>query len=62
MFKDAFDPLMKADPKAFRTKYRKMAADPHAFYRGSACLYYADVTAEPRRVGQRAERRDLDPR
>ena len=46
VFKDAFAPLMKADPKAFRTKYRKMAADPHAFYRGSACLYYADVTAE----------------
>ena len=45
VFKDAFDPLMKADPVAFRTKYRKMAADPHAFYRGSACLYYADVTA-----------------
>ena len=21
-------------------------ADPHAFYRGSACLYYADVTAK----------------
>ncbi len=47
VFKDAFDPLMKADPKAFRTKYRKMAADPHAFYRGSACLYYADVTGKP---------------
>ena len=45
VFKDAFDPLMRADPVAFRTKYRKMAADPHAFYRGSACLYYADVTA-----------------
>ncbi|QBR91127.1 DUF2252 domain-containing protein [Nocardioides euryhalodurans] len=43
---DAFAPLMKADPKAFRAKYRKMAADPHAFYRGSACLYYADVTTE----------------
>ena len=23
-----------------------MAADPHAFYRGSACLFYADVTQE----------------
>src|SRR3954451_20263866 len=45
VFKDAFAPLMQADPVAFRTKYRKMAADPHAFYRGSACLYYADVTA-----------------
>ena len=44
--KDAFAPMMEADPKAFRTKYRKMAADPHAFYRGSACLYYADVTAQ----------------
>jgi uncharacterized protein (DUF2252 family) len=44
VFKDAFNPLMRADPKAFRGKYRKMAADPHAFYRGSACLFYADVT------------------
>ncbi len=44
VFKEAFDPLMRADPKAFRNKYRKMAADPHAFFRGSACLYYADVT------------------
>lgn len=43
---DAFAPLMKADPVAFRAKYRKMAADPHAFYRGSACLFYADVTDE----------------
>jgi uncharacterized protein (DUF2252 family) len=41
---DAFAPLMEADPVAFRTKYRKMAADPFAFYRGSACLFYADVT------------------
>lgn len=41
---DAFAPLMKADPVAFRTKFRKMAADPFAFYRGSACLFYADVT------------------
>ncbi|MGZ6753813.1 MAG: DUF2252 family protein, partial [Nocardioides sp.] len=40
---DAFAPLMAADPVAFRGKYRKMAADPHAFYRGSACLFYADV-------------------
>ena len=28
---------------AFVTKFRKMAADPFAFYRGSACLFYADV-------------------
>jgi len=43
---DAFAPLMKADPVAFRTKYRKMASDPHSFYRGSACLFYADVTSD----------------
>ena len=40
---DAFSDLMAADPAAFRTKFRKMAADPFAFYRGSACLFYADV-------------------
>jgi uncharacterized protein (DUF2252 family) len=34
---------VKADPDAFRTKFRKMAADPFAFYRGSACVFYADV-------------------
>jgi uncharacterized protein (DUF2252 family) len=39
----AFSDLMTADPGAFRTKFRKMAADPFAFYRGSACLFYADV-------------------
>jgi uncharacterized protein (DUF2252 family) len=39
----AFSDLMKADPDAFRTKFRKMAADPFAFYRGSACVFYADV-------------------
>jgi len=38
--RDAFAPLMRADPAAFRAKYRKMASDPHAFYRGSACLFY----------------------
>lgn len=43
---DAFAPLMKADPTAFRGKYRKMASDPHAFYRGTACLFYADVTGD----------------
>jgi uncharacterized protein (DUF2252 family) len=42
---DAFAPLMAADPAAFRAKYRKMARDPHAFYRGTACLFDADVTA-----------------
>ncbi|WP_300014883.1 DUF2252 domain-containing protein [Pseudonocardia sp.] len=41
----AFEDLMSANPAAFRTKFRKMAADPFAFYRGSACLFYADVAA-----------------
>src|SRR5215203_3648191 len=40
---EAFEPLMKADANGFRTKFRKMAADPFAFYRGSACLFYADM-------------------
>jgi uncharacterized protein (DUF2252 family) len=40
---DAFEPLMRADPNGFRVKFRKMAADPFAFYRGSACLFYADM-------------------
>lgn len=46
VLRDAFAPLMRADPAAFRAKYRKMARDPHAFYRGTACLFYHDVTAE----------------
>ena len=35
VLQDAFAPLMRADPAAFRAKYRKMARDPHAFYRGT---------------------------
>ena len=46
---EAFSELMAADPDAFRTKFRKMAASPFAFYRGSACLFYADM-------GQRQDR------
>jgi uncharacterized protein (DUF2252 family) len=42
---DAFAGLMRSDPVAFRVKFRKMAMDPIAFYRGTACLFYADVTA-----------------
>ena len=40
---EAFAELTDADPVAIRRKYRKMAADPFAFYRGSAPLFYADV-------------------
>ncbi|WP_148613186.1 DUF2252 domain-containing protein [Nocardioides rubriscoriae] len=43
---DAFAPLMKADPTAFRAKFRTMASDPHAFYRGTACLFFHDVAGD----------------
>jgi uncharacterized protein (DUF2252 family) len=43
---DTFSELMIADPEAFRQKFRKMAAGPFAFYRGSACLFYADMESE----------------
>ncbi|MGI8909910.1 MAG: DUF2252 family protein, partial [Rubrobacteraceae bacterium] len=43
---DAFSELMDADPDAFRSKFRKMAAGPFAFYRGSAPLFYADMEGE----------------
>ncbi len=46
VLRDAFAPLMRAEPAAFRAKYRKMARDPHAFYRGSACVFYHDVTSQ----------------
>jgi uncharacterized protein (DUF2252 family) len=39
-----FGELMAQEPAAFRRKFRKMAASPFAFYRGSAALFYADMT------------------
>ncbi|RBY78109.1 DUF2252 domain-containing protein [Blastococcus sp. TF02-09] len=48
---------MEADADAFRTKFRKMAADPFAFYRGSAVLFYADMaTTEDRWTDERTSR------
>ncbi|MFC0526524.1 DUF2252 domain-containing protein [Phytohabitans kaempferiae] len=41
-----FGELMALDPAAFRRKFRKMAASPFAFYRGSAALFYADMTGD----------------
>jgi uncharacterized protein (DUF2252 family) len=41
-----FGDLMAQDPAAFRRKFRKMAASPFAFYRGSASLFYADLTGD----------------
>ncbi|TNM64170.1 DUF2252 domain-containing protein [Streptomyces sp. NP160] len=42
---DAFGPLIESDPAAFRRRFRRMAAGPWTFYRGSACLFYSDVAA-----------------
>ncbi|KRV50143.1 hypothetical protein AQ490_17200 [Wenjunlia vitaminophila] len=43
VFDTAFGELLARDPAAFRVKFRKMAASAFAFYRGTACLFYADV-------------------
>ena len=54
---DAFEDLIEADPRAFRRKFRKMAQDPFSFYRGSACLFYADVAEmEDRYADERTSR------
>jgi uncharacterized protein (DUF2252 family) len=54
---DAFADLIEADPRAFRRKFRKMAQDPFSFYRGSACVFYADVArAEDRYADERTSR------
>ena len=45
-FVECFGELMRADADAFRGKFRKMAATPFAFYRGSAGLFYADIAGE----------------
>jgi len=45
VLENAFTDLMAANPTAFRRKFRKMAADPFAFYRGSAPLFYADLNS-----------------
>ncbi|MBP2330600.1 uncharacterized protein (DUF2252 family) [Kibdelosporangium banguiense] len=39
-----FGAMIAQDRASFRRKFRKMAASPFAFYRGSACLFYADMT------------------
>ncbi|MFB6393463.1 DUF2252 domain-containing protein [Polymorphospora lycopeni] len=41
-----FGELIALDPAAFRRKFRKMAASPFAFYRGSASVFYADLTGD----------------
>jgi len=46
VFNNAFGGLMTGDPAAFQSKFRKMAATPFAFFRGSACLFYHDLREE----------------
>lgn len=41
----AFSDLMRASPTAFRAKFRKMADNLFAFYRGTACLFHRDMAA-----------------
>ncbi len=38
--------LIAGDPGAWRGKFQKMAESPIAFYRGSAALFYADVSRD----------------
>ncbi|MDX1939270.1 MAG: DUF2252 domain-containing protein [Saprospiraceae bacterium] len=43
VFTDAFSSMIQADADAWRGKFRKMAATPFAFYRGSAALFFSDM-------------------
>ncbi|MEQ1744818.1 MAG: DUF2252 domain-containing protein [Saprospiraceae bacterium] len=45
-FEDNYADLLKKEPAAWRGKFRKMAETPFAFYRGSAPLFYADVSRD----------------
>ena len=57
VFANAFGDLARRDPTAFQGKFRKMAASAFAFYRGSACLYYADVARDEDAFADSAARR-----
>lgn len=43
VFHSCFADQMQANPQAWRVKFRKMAASPFAFYRGSAVLFFTDL-------------------
>ncbi|MFN7731506.1 MAG: DUF2252 domain-containing protein [Pirellula sp.] len=45
-FTDNYKHLMDGDASAWRGKFRKMAQSPLAFYRGTAALFYADVSRD----------------
>ncbi|KAK5170889.1 uncharacterized protein LTR77_004033 [Saxophila tyrrhenica] len=46
IFDNAFGHLVAGDALAIQNKFRKMAASPFAFYRGSAPLFYKDLEPE----------------
>jgi len=45
-FTDNYSDLIALDPSAWRGKFRKMSETPFAFYRGSAALFYADISQD----------------
>ena len=45
-FTDNYAGLIASDPSAWRGKFRKMSESVFAFYRGSAALFYADVSRD----------------
>ncbi|MDX2067638.1 MAG: DUF2252 domain-containing protein [Haliscomenobacter sp.] len=45
-FTDHYSDLIALDAGAWRGKFRKMSETPFAFYRGSAALFYADVSQD----------------
>lgn len=45
-FTDNYQALMENNAAAWQGKFRKMAKSPFAFYRGSAALFYADVSCD----------------
>jgi uncharacterized protein (DUF2252 family) len=47
VLRSEFGGFTAGDRGAIRRKFRKMAASPFAFYRGSACLFYADIHGDP---------------
>lgn len=54
---DHYRPLIEGDPHGFVHRFRKMAAGPFPFFRGSTPVFYADVaTVEDRWLDDRTRR------
>jgi hypothetical protein len=45
-FSQFFNAGIRENPTAFRGRFRKMAATPFNFYRGSAVLFYQDLKVD----------------